>query len=166
MIPSAFVRLDAIPLTANGKVNRKALVNYQVEAQEIVPKVDPRNAVEQSLLEIWQQLLGETQVGVEDNFFESGGDSVLIVQVHQQLQAKFNSSLTVVDLFKYPTIAQLAEAISESADSAESANTASGGDSSNTSNTSSGEKAQQRKASASKQKAALSKRRKQKREKV
>jgi len=165
MIPSAFVRLDAIPLTANGKVNRKALVNYQVEAQEIVPKVDPRNAVEQSLLEIWQQLLGETQVGVEDNFFESGGDSVLIVQVHQQLQAKFNSSLTVVDLFKYPTIAQLAEAISDSADSAESANTASGDASSNTSNTSQ-EKAQQRKASASKQKAALSKRRKQKREKV
>lgn len=150
MIPNAFVKLEAIPLTANGKVDRKALINYQVEEKQVVAKVDPRNAVEQALLDIWYEVLGNERVGVEDSFFESGGDSVLIVKVHHQLQAKFDTSLTVVDLFKYPTIAQLADAMSiNSADSLMEP-----------------EQKTDHKATADKQKAALSKRRKMKREKV
>ena len=108
MIPAAFVHLDQLPLTGNGKVDRRKLSEVgEIEkpAKAVVP---PRNEIEQSLLGIWQHALGVADISVEDNFFELGGDSVLIVRMHKQLKAQFGERVSVVDLFKYPKISALA----------------------------------------------------------
>jgi aryl carrier-like protein len=116
MVPAAFVRLDKLPLTANGKVDRRALsevVEVEKPARSVVP---PRNEVEGQLLRIWQDALGVAEIGVEDNFFELGGDSVLIVRMHKQLKALYGERISVVDLFRYPKIAALAAYLADTAD--------------------------------------------------
>lgn len=107
MIPAAFIHLDALPLTANGKVDRKAL-SERGEAST-TPRVlqAPRNDVEMRLLDFWQKALGRTDIDVMDNFFELGGDSVLIVRMHKDLRVAFGEGLSVVDLFRYPSIGTL-----------------------------------------------------------
>jgi amino acid adenylation domain-containing protein len=121
MVPAAFVRLDKLPLTANGKVDRRALSEV-VEAEKPVRSVvPPRNEVEGQLLRIWQEALGVAEIGVEDNFFELGGDSVLIVRMHKQLKALYGERISVVDLFRYPKIAALAAYLAETPAAAESA---------------------------------------------
>ncbi len=108
MVPSAFVFLEALPLTANGKVDRRGLSELGVIAKPARTIKPPRNEVERSLLEIWRQALGQESIDTDDNFFELGGDSVLIVRMHKQLKAAFGEDLTIVDLFKYPKISELA----------------------------------------------------------
>lgn len=115
MIPAAFVHLDRLPLTGNGKVDRRKLSEVgEIEkpAKTVVP---PRNEIEQSLLGIWQSALNVSDISVEDNFFELGGDSVLIVRMHKQLKAQFGERVSVVDLFKYPKISALATYLSQAA---------------------------------------------------
>lgn len=114
MIPSAFVLLDALPQTPNGKVDRKALPGRtefrpDLEAQYVAPRTD----VEQTIAAIWQELLRVDQVGIHDNFFDLGGHSLLIVQVHSKLQATFERTLSLIDLFKYPTISALADFLTQ-----------------------------------------------------
>ncbi|MEH2081255.1 MAG: SDR family NAD(P)-dependent oxidoreductase [Nostoc sp.] len=79
----------------------------------INPDITPRNQTEQTLTEIWQELLGIETIGIHDNFFELGGDSLLIVQVRSQLQKRLNVNITISDLFEYPTINSLAESLSQ-----------------------------------------------------
>ncbi|MEH1884827.1 beta-ketoacyl synthase N-terminal-like domain-containing protein [Nostoc sp.] len=74
--------------------------------------IAPRNEIEQKLAVIWKELLGKDLVGIQDNFFEIGGNSLLIVQVRSQLQQVFNSDIATADLFEYPTISALAEYLS------------------------------------------------------
>jgi amino acid adenylation domain-containing protein len=105
MVPSAFVLLDALPLTANGKLDRRALPAPDAAAR--APVVAPRTATEEAIAAVWRDVLGLPAVGVEDSFFDLGGHSLLIVQVHRQLAGQF-PELAVVDLFRYPTIAALA----------------------------------------------------------
>ncbi|MDM8560649.1 amino acid adenylation domain-containing protein [Candidatus Parabeggiatoa sp. HSG14] len=105
MMPSNFVLLDKIPLTPNGKVDRRALpdpdgTRPQLEVTYVVPQTD----VEQSLASVWQQVLGLEKIGIYDNFFDLGGHSLLMVQMHSELQAIFGQSLSMVDLFQHPTI--------------------------------------------------------------
>jgi SagB-type dehydrogenase family enzyme len=110
MVPSAFVYLDRLPLTSNGKVDRKALP--ALEIQESRPQATyraPRNATEQRLVEIWLEVLGLDKVGVEHNFFELGGTSVNMVQIHNRLEAAFEREIPIVVLFEHPTIRSLAE---------------------------------------------------------
>ncbi|MCJ8273050.1 MAG: amino acid adenylation domain-containing protein, partial [Psychrosphaera sp.] len=109
MVPSAFVFIDAIPLTINGKLDRKALPDplLQVGDQYAAPK----NALEQQLCEIWQSVLGLKRVGTNDNFFRIGGDSIVsIALVNKIRQAGF--SLQVKIVFEAPTVAQLAKRLS------------------------------------------------------
>ena len=84
-MPSAFVLLDELPLTPNGKVDRKALPAPDAEAKA-TQYVAPRNAVEQAICEVWQEVLNREQVGVEDNFFSLGGDSIISIRVVAMLQ--------------------------------------------------------------------------------
>src|SRR5690606_23290905 len=87
MLPAAFVLLDELPLTANGKLDRGALPvpdDTHVEKQEYVP---PRDATEQALTEIWQDVLSLQQVGIDDNFFRVGGHSLLATRVMAQIAA-------------------------------------------------------------------------------
>ncbi|MDQ3205051.1 MAG: amino acid adenylation domain-containing protein [Pseudomonadota bacterium] len=108
MIPAAFVHLDRLPLTGNGKVDRRKLSEVGAIEKPAKSVVAPRNQIEQTLLAIWQGTLDVADVSVEDNFFELGGDSVLIVRMHKQLKAAFGDGLSVVDLFRYPKISALA----------------------------------------------------------
>ena len=109
MVPAAFIELAELPLTPNGKIDRKALPNpgIQDRVSEAV-FIAPQNELEKAVAAIWQQLLHVDKVSVFDNFFDLGGHSLLIIQVHAALR-QMNPSVSVTDLFKFPTIASLAK---------------------------------------------------------
>ena len=110
MVPSVFVPLDALPVNANGKVDRKALAAMPWDAQAGAEDtyVAPRTAVEEQLAAVWQAVLGLSDpVGVQDDFFSLGGDSILSLQVVFRAK-QAGLSLTVRQLFEHPTIAELA----------------------------------------------------------
>jgi amino acid adenylation domain-containing protein len=109
MVPAAFVMLEALPLTPNGKVDRKALPAPDTARPELEAVYQPpQTEVEQTIADIWQKLLQLEDVGIHDNFFELGGHSLLLVQVHSKLREAFKRDLSVLDLFRYPTINSLA----------------------------------------------------------
>ncbi|HWS55375.1 MAG TPA: MupA/Atu3671 family FMN-dependent luciferase-like monooxygenase, partial [Pyrinomonadaceae bacterium] len=113
MLPSAYVLLDALPLTPNGKVDRKALPDPQGLRPELeVEYVEPRNETERLITSVWQEVLGVERVGVHDNFFEVGGTSLLIAQVYSRLRDECSERLTMVEMFRHPTIASLARFLS------------------------------------------------------
>lgn len=116
MLPSAYEVVDKLPLTANGKVDRKQLSQRKMKVAEEQNKIAPKNATEKEILTIWRDVLALDHIGTEDNFFEIGGDSVLILQIHQRLSRLVDRDLSVVDLFKYPKIAELASFISDAGD--------------------------------------------------
>ncbi|MEI2578530.1 AMP-binding enzyme, partial [Scytonema sp. PRP1] len=119
MVPSYFVVLDKLPLTPNGKVDRKALPDPEHTRVEAEAYVAPRNEVERILSSVWQEVLNLEKVGVNDNFFELGGHSLLVIQVHSKLNNKLlgiNRDISVVDLFKYPTISTLAQYLGQKQD--------------------------------------------------
>ncbi|MFB2973200.1 amino acid adenylation domain-containing protein [Aerosakkonema sp. BLCC-F183] len=108
MVPSSFVTLESLPLTPNGKVDRKALPKIdQMRSQLENAYVAPRNSIEQILAEIWAEVLGLEQVGIHDNFFQLGGDSILTIQVISKAD-RAGLSLTPKQLFTHQTIAKLA----------------------------------------------------------
>jgi amino acid adenylation domain-containing protein len=114
MVPAAFVFLQALPLTANGKVDRQALpAPGQTAGQPPGLFVPPRTAVEEVLAGIWTELLGREQVSVHDNFFELGGHSLLGIQVLSRVRQAFRVELPPRDLFEAPTVAGLAAALVE-----------------------------------------------------
>jgi amino acid adenylation domain-containing protein len=114
MVPTAFVMLDSMPLTANGKVDRKALPDPDETRPEIEETfVAPRTPIEEVLTEIWADVLGLKQVGVFDNFFELGGHSLLATRVTSHVREKLQAELPLRTLFEQPTIAGLALIIAQ-----------------------------------------------------
>ena len=109
MMPSAFVTLEGLPLTPNGKVDRKALPAPERESQVSTAYAAPGSELEQQLVAVWQEVLGAEKVGVDDNFFDLGGNSLLVTRVHARIKPLFEREVRVVDLFQYPTIRLLAE---------------------------------------------------------
>jgi amino acid adenylation domain-containing protein len=110
MMPSAFVVLDALPLTPSGKVDRQALPVPDRARPELEPTfVAPRTPVEELLVRIWTEVLGLEEVGVDDNFFDLGGHSLLATQVISRLREALDVELQLRSLFESPTIANLAE---------------------------------------------------------
>jgi len=108
MIPSSIVLLDSLPLTANGKVDRKALpAPGQARPELKAAFCTPRTPVEQALAEIWQELLGLERVGIHDNFFELGGHSLLATQVLSRINLKFKIIMPLRTFFETPTISAL-----------------------------------------------------------
>jgi len=108
MCPSAYIVLDQLPLTPNGKVDRQQLSSKAVVPGVVRPQLAPKNALERCIVEVWKEALGLDAVSTEDNFFEIGGDSVLILGVRQRLCSELDVDVSVVDLFKYPKIVELA----------------------------------------------------------
>lgn len=109
MIPSAFMMLDALPLTANGKVDGKALPALDQTRPELKEGfVAPRNSAEQTIAEIWAQVLEVDRVGVYDNFFDLGGHSLLATQVMSRLREAFHIEIPLRALFENPTVVELA----------------------------------------------------------
>src|SRR5205085_1771654 len=115
MVPSAFVVLDELPLSPNGKLDRRALPAPEVGAVAGAGYVAPRTDAEWTLAGIWAEVLGVDQVGVEDNFFELGGDSILSIRVISRLRAAFAVELSPRALFTTPTVAGLAAALAADA---------------------------------------------------
>jgi amino acid adenylation domain-containing protein len=114
MVPSSFVFLNHLPLTPNGKVDRKALpapdaINLQLETTYIPPQTE----IEQSIATVWQQVLHLEKVGVDDNFFDLGGHSLLMAQAHSKLCEVVDRNVSIMEMFKYPTISSLAKYLSE-----------------------------------------------------
>jgi len=111
MIPSAFVVLEAMPLTPSGKVDRRALPVPEQTRAGMDDLVTPRTPVEEAIAEIWIALLKLDRVGVHDNFFALGGHSLLAAQLVARLRAAFGLDLPLRALFETPTVAGLAERI-------------------------------------------------------
>jgi len=110
MIPSAFVMLKSLPLTANGKVDRRALpAPDDVNLHRLF--VAPRNETERKLAAIWSSLLKVDEVGIHDNFFELGGHSLLATQVISRMRQMFQAEIPLRSLFETPTVAALGEKI-------------------------------------------------------
>jgi acyl-CoA synthetase (AMP-forming)/AMP-acid ligase II len=107
MVPSAFVKLEALPLTPNGKVNRGALPAPQDDAVVRGEYVAPGTPTEEALAAIWGEALKLARVGVHDNFFDLGGHSLLLTQVHARLVRQIGRDFPIALLFQYPTIHSL-----------------------------------------------------------
>jgi amino acid adenylation domain-containing protein len=107
LVPAVIVRLERLPLSPNGKVDRRALPAPEVEAQRTQAYAEPTTATEQQLAAIWAQVLGLAQVGRHDNFFELGGDSITSLQVLAKAHRE-GITLTPRQLFEHPTIASAA----------------------------------------------------------
>jgi amino acid adenylation domain-containing protein len=110
MIPEYFVQLGSLPLTPNGKVDRKRLPAPEGLAMSTGNAyMAPRNSVEEKLVTIWEEVLRRDKIGVKDNFFDLGGNSLKIIRMVESVNKVFEKSLSVVMGFKYPNIAELAE---------------------------------------------------------
>ncbi|HEY6804833.1 MAG TPA: amino acid adenylation domain-containing protein [Pyrinomonadaceae bacterium] len=113
-VPNLFVRLDALPLTTNGKIDYEALPSLE-DAKEQLPRVytSPQTAQELSLAAIWAEVLSLEQVGIEENFFELGGHSLLAIQIIHRINQTFQIDLPMRIVFDQPTIAGLALSVEE-----------------------------------------------------
>ena len=109
MVPSAFVILESLPLTSNGKVDRRALPAPDFQSEE--QYVAPRNPIEEILAAIWVKVLKVEQVGIHDNFFELGGHSLLATQLISRIRKAFKVEMPLRELFVAPTVAALAQVI-------------------------------------------------------
>jgi amino acid adenylation domain-containing protein len=131
MIPAVFAIVDTLPLTVNGKVDRRFLLANRVDSQVLSGNTNiaaassqaeskstnrdattgsaPRNPTEEIAIAIWSEILGQSQIGIHDNFFELGGNSISILQVAEGIRQKLAGvEIPIVKLFQYPTIARLA----------------------------------------------------------
>ncbi|MFE0510759.1 amino acid adenylation domain-containing protein [Streptomyces sp. NPDC058964] len=110
MVPSAFVELEALPLNANGKVDRKALPTPDPDTASDDTIVGPRGPVEEHIAGIWTELLGKS-AGVHSNFFQQGGNSILAIRLIAQIQSAFDVDIPVRAVFENPTVAGIGEAV-------------------------------------------------------
>ena len=109
MVPAYFQRLEKMPLTANGKLDRKQLPKPEDSVTTQTEYVAQRNETEDDLVKIWEKVLNKSRVGIRDNFFQIGGNSILLIHVLELLEKKYAGKVTITDLFLYPTIETLAK---------------------------------------------------------
>jgi amino acid adenylation domain-containing protein/FkbM family methyltransferase len=113
MLPSAYVELSRLPLTRHGKVDWRALPAPGIsDARSDAFFVEPENDAEQAIADIWRKVLRVEKVSCDANFFDIGGHSLLILQVCNHLREKFGRNVTVVELFRHPTVQSLAKHLS------------------------------------------------------
>jgi len=112
MVPSAFVVMDAFPLTPNGKVDRRTLPIPENLRNLEESYIAPQSNIEQTIASIWQEVLHLAKVGVKDNFFDLGGHSLLMVRVHRKLKDIVGKDISMINLFQYPTINSLSNFLS------------------------------------------------------
>ena len=114
MIPTSWVVLDALPLTPNAKIDRRALPAPAVASSGLAATyIPPRNATEEMIEEIWRDVLKLPRIGMQDNFFELGGHSILVIHVLNRLRTRLDRDFSMTDMFTFPTIRSLAEYIGE-----------------------------------------------------
>jgi acyl carrier protein len=110
MVPSAFVFLPELPLTDNGKIDRKALLKLPPPGITFVGQSasKPRNEMERTVAAAWQEALGTPNLGIEDNFFDLGAHSLTVAEVQAKLQERLGREVSLLDLFQYSTVGALA----------------------------------------------------------
>jgi amino acid adenylation domain-containing protein len=105
MVPSHFVIIDTLPIGPNGKLNRKALPSPQTMQREVDETyVAPRSDLERQISAIWCSVLNVEKVGIYDNFFDLGGHSLSLVKVHQQIQEQFDTTFSLIEMYRHPTV--------------------------------------------------------------
>jgi hypothetical protein len=110
MTPSAFVTLDSMPLMPSGKIERRRLpAPAAASAEAAADYVAPQTDLERTIAGVWREVLGLSRVGTGDNFFDLGGHSLAVAQVHARLREVMETDVAVVELFKYPTVSSLAQ---------------------------------------------------------
>jgi acyl carrier protein len=114
MLPARVVVLERMPLTPNGKIDRKALPDPTAAAAR-GPAVAAEGEIEPAIAAIWREALGLPEVSVTDNFFDLGGHSLLVVQVQRRLKEALGRDVAITDVFRFPTIRSLAGHLSGSA---------------------------------------------------
>jgi len=106
MVPPHFVKLEQVPLTPNGKVDKKALAKMEIDIHE-TEYVAPRNETEKRMAHLWMELLEIEKVGVKDDFFSVGGDSIKTISLLNAVNKEFNTNLEILDLYENETIEKL-----------------------------------------------------------
>ncbi|MCJ8279751.1 MAG: phosphopantetheine-binding protein, partial [Rivularia sp. ALOHA_DT_140] len=125
MIPSNYMMLEEFPLTPNRKIDRKALPIPDNIRPELDNFVIPKTKIEQEIAQIWQEVLQIDKIGIHDNFFDLGGHSLLMVKVHSKLREKFSHDVSLVEMFRYPTISALVTYFSDASNKQHSDNSSS-----------------------------------------
>ncbi len=118
MVPSAFFQVEGIPLTVSGKVDRRVLLQQETAIGTGVAYEAPETEAEKAIAAIWGDLLKTEPVGINDNFFDLGGNSLKLLQVTAALKEKFNREIAAVTMFRYPTVKRLAQVLSRAQTSA------------------------------------------------
>ncbi len=114
MVPSRIVRLERMPLTPNGKIDRRALPAPAGSAAGVSGEgPEPDTDLGKTIAECWRQVLRIERVGIDDNFFDIGGHSLLVVQLHRLLSERIEAPLSLVDLYRFPTIRRLVEHLAD-----------------------------------------------------
>jgi acyl carrier protein len=122
MVPGTFVWLDALPQTPNGKIDRQALPEPDRQRTTVSSSyVAPATDFERIIADTWQDLLAVDRVGTHDNFFDLGANSLLMVQAHASLRERLARPLSLVDLFRFPTVSTLAGYLGQAETTAASA---------------------------------------------
>ncbi|MCP4132268.1 MAG: HAD-IIIC family phosphatase, partial [bacterium] len=111
MVPSFFVQMEELPLTQNGKVDRKALPEPDGTFASGIEYVAPRNETEEKLVEIWREVLGVEQPGIHDNFFDLGGHSLKAIKMVSLIGKNLDVDISLKDIFSNPTIGSIVESI-------------------------------------------------------
>lgn len=112
MVPSYFAELEQMPLTSNGKLDRNALLSIENNAAKVKSQIVlPSNDIQNLIADIWKQVLNRDKVGIYDNFFDLGGNSLSIVEVNYKINKTFNKNITVLEMFRHVTIDSLADFI-------------------------------------------------------
>lgn len=111
MIPAFFIQLDNIPVTSNGKADRRSLPKPAGNLISGVEYIAPRDETEQMLADMFREVLDIDKVGIDDNFFDIGGNSILLIKLHSLLEARYEGAVSVADLFTYCTVQRLADYI-------------------------------------------------------
>ncbi|HEV7376653.1 MAG TPA: amino acid adenylation domain-containing protein, partial [Pyrinomonadaceae bacterium] len=112
MLPSAFVLLEQLPLTANGKVDRGALPEPSQHHEAASIYVPPRTELERLIAATWQEVFRVEKLSVHSNFFDLGGHSLTLVRVHSMLRNRLHKEISMIDMFRYPTIRSLSDYLS------------------------------------------------------
>ena len=122
MVPSEFIILESMPLTPNGKINRKALPKPE-KRQRVVEEefVAPESDIEQTIATVFQEMLNLEKIGTKDNFFSLGANSLLIAQANNRLSQRLEKNVSLVAMYRFPTIEKLAEHLSGKSDNQKSA---------------------------------------------
>jgi tyrocidine synthetase-3 len=116
MVPSHFIRLDKIPLTANGKVDQKALQPLGKKLETGVEYAAPGSGLEKTIVNAWRDILKRDNIGIYDNFFDLGGTSLSLILINRKLKNTLKKDLSVLTMFEYPTVNSLARFLNRQED--------------------------------------------------